>query len=140
MEQIDNVQDGLIIQGCHPAMAMKLIGDLLIPRGNVDCKFGNLLVVRLIYNNLLALTTPEHPKTSSYHTFVQQECLVMVAFIVVHNMTAHHLTILCVVAQIDIASRIRRALLALHERVVGMFLYSLTIFDPGAFCPAATTG
>jgi hypothetical protein len=63
----------------------------------------------------------------------------MVAF-VVHDMTAmtaHHLTILCVVAQIDVASRICRALLALHERVVGAFWYSLTFFDLGAFCPAA---
>jgi hypothetical protein len=60
----------------------------------------------------------------------------MVAF-VVHDMTAHHLTILCVVAQIDVASRICRALLASHERVVGAFWYSLTFFDPGAFHPAA---
>ena len=60
----------------------------------------------------------------------------MVVF-VVHNMTAHHLTTLCVVAQIDVASRICRALLASHELVIGAFSYTLTFFDPGAFCPAA---
>ena len=67
---------------------------------------------------------------------VQQERRVMVAF-VVHGMTAHHLTTLCVFVQIDVASRICHALFASHERVIGAFLYSLTFFDPGAFHPAA---
>ena len=60
----------------------------------------------------------------------------MIAF-VVRDMTANHLTFLCVVAQIDVASHICRALLASHERVVGAFSYPLTFFDPWAFPPAA---
>ena len=67
---------------------------------------------------------------------VRQERLVMVAF-VVRDMTAHHFTTLCIVAQIYVASRICRAFLASHERVIGAFSYFLTFIDPGAFCPAA---
>ena len=62
---------------------------------------------------------------------VRQERLVMVAFVVC-DMTAHHLTTLSVVAQIDVASHICRALLASHEPVIGAFSYSLTSI-PGHF-------
>jgi hypothetical protein len=44
---------------------------------------------------------------------VRQERLVMVVC-GVRDMTAHHLTTLCAVAQIDVASRIYPALLASH--------------------------
>jgi hypothetical protein len=56
----------------------------------------------------------------------------MVAFVVC-DMTAHHLTTLSVVAQIDVASHICRALITSHEPVIGAFLYSLTFSIPGHF-------
>jgi hypothetical protein len=77
MKQIDDCQDGLVVvQGCHQAMAVKLTGDLPIPLGKVTCKSGDLLAARIIYYNVLVLTTPKHPKTSSSHMFVRQESLI----------------------------------------------------------------
>jgi hypothetical protein len=48
MEQIDDGPDGLVVTGCHHAMAVKLSGDLSIPLMKVACKAGDLYVARLI--------------------------------------------------------------------------------------------
>ena len=57
MEQINNGWDGLVILGCHPAMAVNLIVNLSIPLGKSACKFGGILTARLIYINQLVSTT-----------------------------------------------------------------------------------
>ena len=42
-------RDGFAVRGCHPVMAVKLTGHLLIPLDeNVNCNSGNLSAVRLI--------------------------------------------------------------------------------------------
>ncbi len=45
---MDDGRDGLVARGCHPAMAVKLTGHLLMPLENVACKSGDFSAVRLI--------------------------------------------------------------------------------------------
>ncbi len=73
---------------------------------------------------------------SSPSLFVQQESLIMVAF-VVRDMATHHFTILNGVAQIYVAPQCNAAFLAAVVHVVCLFSFCLPFLDSGAPCPSA---
>ena len=52
-EQIKDGRDGLVILGCHQAMAVNLTSNLPIPLGKSACKFDGISTARCVYNLLV---------------------------------------------------------------------------------------